>query len=218
MKTVVMTGGTAGLGAVAAQQIFRTQNTRLLLGARGRAPNQIETLHLDLTSLANVRAFAADVAAELRNTLIDVLVLNAGVQFTNVNQRTKDGFETTFAVNHLSHYLLLRLLLPRLAECAVVVITTSDTHDPALNPLGPKQIDPERLAHPPVDGPRGFLAGVRAYSSSKLCNLLSARALAASADAKARDVRVVAYNYRSVTLTYYVYMSLLTNGRKVSRC
>jgi NAD(P)-dependent dehydrogenase (short-subunit alcohol dehydrogenase family) len=52
------------------------------------------------------------------------LVLNAATQFGNVDQRTEDGFETTFAVNHLAHYLLLPLLRPRLADGAIVVITT----------------------------------------------------------------------------------------------
>src|SRR5262249_37306214 len=76
-----------------------------------------------------------------------------------------------------------------------VVITTSDTHDPRVNPLGaPKQLDPERLAHPRSQGRTGFVAGFRAYSASKLCNLLTARALAASPDATARQLHVIAYN------------------------
>src|SRR5713101_2927461 len=58
MKTVVMTGGTSGIGQVAAQQILGTPNTSLLLGVRGGTRTRIETLPLDLTSLANVRAFA----------------------------------------------------------------------------------------------------------------------------------------------------------------
>jgi NAD(P)-dependent dehydrogenase (short-subunit alcohol dehydrogenase family) len=74
-----------------------------------------------------------------------------------------------------------------------VLITTSDTHDPKSNPLGPKELDPEKLAHPP-GGNRGFTAGFSAYSSSKLCNLLTARALAASKEAKARHLTVIAYN------------------------
>ncbi|WP_420115160.1 hypothetical protein [Pseudactinotalea sp.] len=45
--------------------------------------------------------------------------------------RTVDGLETSFAVNHLAHYLLLRLLLPTLAHRARVVLTTSGPHDPA---------------------------------------------------------------------------------------
>jgi NAD(P)-dependent dehydrogenase (short-subunit alcohol dehydrogenase family) len=192
MKTVVMTGGTSGLGEYAAQRISQTQGIRLLVGARGAVRSKIETLPLDLARLKSVREFAEAVTEELDDTPIDVLVLNAGTQFANVNQRTEDGFETTFAVNQLAHYLLLRLLLPKLALDAVVVITTSDTHDPSTNPLAPKQLDPEQSAHPRANG--GATAGFRAYANSKLCNLLTARGLVASGDVKTRNLRVVAYN------------------------
>ena len=195
MITVVMTGGTSGLGRVAAQQIFETPGTRLLLGARTTSKASIETWPLDLVRLASVRAFAQAIEETLGATQIDVLVLNAGTQFANNDGRTEDGFETTFAVNHLAHYLLLRLLLPKLAHDATVVITTSDTHDPRVNPLGaPRQLDPELLTHPRSKGRTGFGAGFRAYSASKLGNLLTARALAASRDAAARQLRVIAYN------------------------
>jgi len=194
MRTVVMTGGTSGLGEVAAQRILTTPHTRLLLGARGQGPTPIETLPLDLTRLASVRSFAQAVSRTLGETPIDVLVLNAGAQFSNIDQRTADGFETTFAVNHLAHYLLLRLLLPKLAQSATVVITTSDTHDPKTNPMAPRQLDPDRLAHPPRGKRTGFAAGFRAYSASKLCDLLTARALAASPEAKTHRLIVTAYN------------------------
>jgi NAD(P)-dependent dehydrogenase (short-subunit alcohol dehydrogenase family) len=197
MKTIVMTGGTSGLGEVAAQKIFQSSNTKLLLGARGTGKNRIETLPLDLARFASVRTFAEAVARRLGDTPIDALVLNAGTQFPNVDQRTEDGFETTFAVNHLAHYLLLRLLTPKLAQNAIVVITTSDTHDPATNPFAPKKLNAAQLAHPEAKaggGKTGFTAGFRAYSSSKLCDLLTARALASSPEAKARNLRVIAYN------------------------
>jgi NAD(P)-dependent dehydrogenase (short-subunit alcohol dehydrogenase family) len=195
MKTVVMTGGTAGLGEVAARQISGSPNTRLLIGARSsRALNGITVLPLDLARLADVRAFAEALVERLRGADIDALVLNAGAQFPNLDQRTEDGFETTFAVNHLAHYLLLRLLLPKLGEHARVILTTSDTHDPKTNPIAPPlHANPELLAHPDREL-RGFLAGFRAYSASKLCNLLTARALAASPAAQSHQFCVVAYN------------------------
>jgi NAD(P)-dependent dehydrogenase (short-subunit alcohol dehydrogenase family) len=193
MKTVVMTGGSSGLGAIAAQKMYGMPNTRLILGVRAGARTEIEALPLDLMRLANVHAFVEALSGRLGNTQIDVLVLNAGAQFGNLNQRTSDGFETTFAVNHLAHYLLLRLLLPKLAQGATVLITTSDTHDPKSNPFGPTRLDPEKLACP-RSGNRGFIASFRAYSSSKLCNLLTARALAASKEGRARQLTAIAYN------------------------
>jgi NAD(P)-dependent dehydrogenase (short-subunit alcohol dehydrogenase family) len=193
MKTVVMTGGTAGFGAAAAQRISYTPNTRLILGARNTKNSAIEVLPLDLAVLANVRWFGQALAKKLDGTKIDVLILNAGAQFGNTKHRTEDGFESTFAINHLGHYLLLRLLTPHLAKNATVVITTSDVHDPKMNPLGPKELDPEALAHPNGRG-KGFVPGFRAYSSSKLCDLLTACAFEASTEAQMNGIRVVAYN------------------------
>jgi NAD(P)-dependent dehydrogenase (short-subunit alcohol dehydrogenase family) len=188
-----MTGGTAGFGAFAAKRISDTPNTKLILGARANRNSSIDVLPLDLASLANVRSFAQALTKKLDGTKIDVLILNAGAQFGNIKHRTEDGFESTFAINHLAHYLLLRLLTPSLAKNATVVITTSDVHDPKLNPLGPKELDPETLAHPNAKG-TGFIPGFRAYSSSKLCDLLTASAFEVSTEAQTNGMRVVAYN------------------------
>ena len=73
------------------------------------------------------------------------------------------------------------------------MITTSDVHDPKLNPLGPKELDPETLAHPNGKG-QGFNPGFRAYSSSKLCDLLTARTFEISSAAQRNGMRVIAYN------------------------
>jgi NAD(P)-dependent dehydrogenase (short-subunit alcohol dehydrogenase family) len=196
MKTIVMTGGTAGIGLVALEQIRRRSDVRLLVGARGQAPAGAESLPLDLARLASVRSFAAAVEEWLGEASIDSLVLNAGVQVSDVRQRTEDGFETTFAVNHLAHYLLLRLLMPRLASEAIVVITTSNLHNPKTNPIAPpERADAEKLARGQVKltESQGSRSGIRAYSASKLCNLLTARALASSAIARDRRLRVIAY-------------------------
>ena len=193
MKTVVMTGGTAGFGAVAAKKISNTPNIKLILGARDNRNSSIETLPLDLARLSNVRSFVQALTKRLDGTKIDILVMNAGAQFGTTRHRTGDGFESTFAINHLAHYLLLRLLTPSLAKNATIVITTSDVHDPKMVPFGPKELNPEALAHP-TDKSKGFGPGIRAYASSKLCDLLTARAFEASTDAQINGVRVIAYN------------------------
>ena len=199
MKSIVMTGGTAGIGLAAAQRMGQTPDVRLLVGARGQAPAGVETRPLDLGRLASVRGFADAVGAWLGEAgTIDALVLNAGLQVRDVAQRTEDGFETTFAVNHLAHYLLLRVLAPRLADGAIVVITTSNLHDPNTNPIAPPEhADAEKLARGEVTlspGVRDRMAAMRAYAASKLCNVLTARALASSDQARARGLRVIAYN------------------------
>jgi len=119
--------------------------------------------------------------------------MNAGAQFGNTKHRTGDGFESTFAINHLAHYLLLRLLTPSLAKNATIVITTSDVHDPKMVPFGPKELDPGALAHP-KETSKGFIPGIKAYASSKLCDLLTARAFEVSSDAQINGMRVIAYN------------------------
>jgi NAD(P)-dependent dehydrogenase (short-subunit alcohol dehydrogenase family) len=193
MRTVVMTGGTAGFGAVAAKRIFDTPNTRLILGARDNKNLSIETLPLDLARLSNVRSFVQSLTKKLDGTKIDGLIMNAGAQFGNTKHRTGDGFESTFAINHLAHYLLLRLLTPSLAKNATIVITTSDVHDPKMVPFGPKELDPGALAHP-KETSKGFIPGIKAYASSKLCDLLTARAFEVSSDAQINGMRVIAYN------------------------
>ena len=193
MKTVVMTGGTAGFGAIAAKRISSTPNTKLILGARNNKNSSIDILTLDLARLSAVRSFVQALTKKLDGTKIDSLIMNAGAQFGNTKHRTGDGFESTFAINHLAHYLLLRLLTPSLAKNATIVITTSDVHDPKMVPFGPKELDTETLAHPKDKG-KGFLPGIRAYASSKLCDLLTARAFDASTDAQINGMRVIAYN------------------------
>jgi NAD(P)-dependent dehydrogenase (short-subunit alcohol dehydrogenase family) len=199
MKSIVMTGGTAGLGLAAVERMRQAPDVRVLVGARGPAPGGVETRPLDLGRLVSVRGFAEGVGAWLGEAgTIDALVLNAGTQVADLSQRTEDGFETTFAVNHLAHYLLLRLLTPRLADGAIVVTTTSNLHDPNTNPIAPPEhADAERLARGQVTlspGARDAMAAMRAYAASKLCNVLTARALASSDLARARGWRVIAYN------------------------
>jgi NAD(P)-dependent dehydrogenase (short-subunit alcohol dehydrogenase family) len=97
----------------------------------------------------------------------------------------------TFAVNHLAHYLLARLLLPRMADHGRLVITTSETHDPAVTPIAPKTLEPQVLARPSRSG---FGSGIRAYTASRLCNLLTAQSSAALDEVKSRQITVIAFS------------------------
>ncbi len=177
---IVMTGATAGFGLYAAERLVEAGAT-LTIGARGPAAlpptlqGRVAALPLDLDALANVRAFAA----ALGEGPIDVLILNAGLQLAKP-AISADGFERTFAVNHLAHYLMLRLLAPRLTAGARVILTGSGTHDPAeKTPVTPPvHADAMRLAHPETDptAEKGVRqACFRAYSTSKLCNIITAR-------------------------------------------
>ncbi|MBE1874230.1 SDR family NAD(P)-dependent oxidoreductase [Myceligenerans sp. TRM 65318] len=178
-----MTGGTSGFGAIALGHLAAAGQARLLIGAR-RPPAVGDHLPLDLTRLDDVRAFAAAALRRLDGAPVDILVLNAGIVRADDTGRTPDGFETTFAVNHLAHYLLLRLLLPALADGGRVVLTTSGTHDPGVGAglATPRHADVGLLARPDHDpgrDPHPRRAGEHAYTASKLCAILTARALAA---------------------------------------
>ncbi|WP_024800018.1 SDR family NAD(P)-dependent oxidoreductase [Nocardia sp. BMG51109] len=197
MSTVVMTGGTSGFGAVAAGRVRGSDDVRLILGARGPVSTG-RSIPLDLAQLDSVRAFAAAVREETGDDPIDALVLNAGLIRPDVADRTVDGFETTFAVNHLAHYLLLRLLLPGLADGATVVLTTSGTHDPATKAglAPPRHADADLLAHPdrdPDGETRARKAGQQAYTASKLCAVLTARALSERENTPSRRLTALAY-------------------------
>lgn len=192
MKTIIMTGATSGIGKEALRQLAQQPDTRTIVGARGHGrtvPEGTEVLPLDLASLKSVRAFADELKDRLSNTPVDALILNAAVQTKDNLQHSADGFELTFAVNHLSHYLLARLLWPMMAVGGVLVFTTSDTHDPAIIPFAPKALDPVELARP-----QRKEWGMRAYASSKLCNLLTARSFAAINTKERKGISVIAYN------------------------
>ena len=191
-RIAVMTGATSGIGANAAARIVAQPDIRLIIGARGvhSGPKGAEVIPLDLASLASVRTFADEIKKRLRGAHVDMLVLNAGIQGSDAMQRTVDGFEPTFAVNHLAHYLLARLLVPYMADDGRLVITTSDTHDPAVFSGAPKTLDPEALAHP--DKNRGVRYS--AYPASKLCDFLTALSFAALAKVQPPHIAAIAFN------------------------
>src|SRR5471030_3200796 len=163
MNTIIMTGGTSGLGEVTAKRLTNTPDTQLLMGGRATS------LPLELSSLSSVRQFARHVLDTLGETKINALVLNAGLSFPT-DARTVDGYETTFAANHLGHYLLLRLLSPSLARNAIVVLTTSNTHDPMFSPVAPFPfVDARQLAYCDLEkGSKAVLLSSRDFAPMRL--------------------------------------------------
>lgn len=174
MTTLLMTGASRGIGLFAARRMLRDDpGLRLLVVARDGQPDlpRSTVLHGDLASLESVRKLAAQITEP-----IDGYVGNAGVQMTTATTATVDGFETTFAVNVLANYLLIRLL--PFAARARIVITGSESHfgdfrhNLGLVPA-PTWTGPEQLARP---GPA--LKGRGAYSTSKLGVVYLVHALA----------------------------------------
>jgi light-dependent protochlorophyllide reductase len=191
MQTVIITGGNAGLGYECAKRIATTGDWHVVIASRDRrrteeaaarlraetGNEQVTAMVLELASLAAVRAFAQEFSERALPPL-RAIVCNAGIQIVNGQTYTKDGVETTFAVNHLGHYLLVHLLLPHLVAPARIVFVSSGTHDPAQRTgiPAPRYTDARTLAQPERDraspGENAGVAGRRAYSTSKLCNVL----------------------------------------------
>lgn len=193
-RTIVMTGATSGFGAYTLQHFAALPNTQVIIGARGSGrsvPSGVEVIPLDLASLSSVREFADAVVKRLGDTQIDLLALNAGMRGSDAEQRSAEGYGLAFTVNHLSHYLLARLLLPNMADHSRLVITSSNMHNPPFKALRPKSFDLEEWAHPTKGGSGD---GIRAYSVSKLCNLMTALSFAWLDEVKARNISVIAFN------------------------
>src|SRR4051812_10203828 len=132
---------------------------------------EAEVVALDLASLASIRASAADILG--RFDRIDVLVNNAGGTLSN-RRVTDDGFEMTFGVNHLGHFLLTNLLLDRIKASgpARIITVSSGAH------LGARQgLDFDDL-HYESARYRGF----QQYCRSKLANVMFANELARRLD------------------------------------
>jgi NAD(P)-dependent dehydrogenase (short-subunit alcohol dehydrogenase family) len=141
------------------------KGARAVAELRARSGNSaIEFLQADFSSLADVRQLAAAVME--RTPRVDVLVNNAGNIFVK-RILSKDGYELTFAVNHLAPFLLTHLLLDALKRGTQsrIVTTASNAHRGAKIPFADLQITRKYSA-------------MRAYGISKLANILFTRALA----------------------------------------
>lgn len=127
-RVVVVTGGNSGIGRAAAVELARMGAT-VVIGCRDLAKgrdavaeirrragtDRAEVLPLDLASTRSIRTFAAEL--QDRHDRLDVLVNNAG-GILSERRSTEDGFEATFGVNHLGHFLLTALLVDRLQASA----------------------------------------------------------------------------------------------------
>jgi NAD(P)-dependent dehydrogenase (short-subunit alcohol dehydrogenase family) len=177
-RTVVITGGNSGIGLETAVGLA-SMGARIVLGCRDAAKadaavadirsrsgnDAVENRPLDLADLTSVAGFASSLGDLDR---IDVLVNNAGL-IMDRRVETAQGFEATFGINHLGHFLLTRLVDPQLraAPAARVVCVASLAHAAAVGGLTWGDLDRHHR-----------FSAWRVYGESKLANILHAQALA----------------------------------------
>jgi len=206
--TIIITGGNQGLGFGAAKALRKLDpKAQIVLACRdeargreaakrlrGKSPVAI-CLPLDLASLESVRSFAA-LFAERKLPPLQALICNAGIQVIAKPELSRDGYELTFAVNHLAHFLLANLMLPHIEPGGRIVFVSSGTHDPARKtPLpAPRWTTAEALAQIADEGESFGKAGRRAYAMSKLCNVLCVYEFARRLEAQNSRVTVSAFD------------------------
>jgi len=170
-KVCMITGATAGIGEVTALELAKRGATVVIVSrSRERCENtvgriqqetnnsQIDYLVADLSSLAQIRQVAEDFKGRYQR--LDVLVNNAGAFFMRRHENV-DGFEMTFALDHLSYYLLTLLLLDQLEDSAParIINVSSDAHQGG------------RINFDDLNAEKKF-SGWKAYSQAKLANVL----------------------------------------------
>src|SRR5260221_8491427 len=174
-KTFVITGANTGIGKITAKQLAG-RGAHVILACRSRAKTEPvlaelekatgvkpDFVTLDLADFASVRRAADEILA--KNIPLHGLINNAGLVTRGA---TKDGFELIFGTNHLGHYLLTRLLLPKLEATQGRVVNVASTAHYAA-----KGID-----WGAVRKPTRTITGMHEYGVSKLANVLFTKELA----------------------------------------
>lgn len=191
-KTVLITGGSSGIGLETARGLARLGARVVIVGRnadrtaaavdelrRDTGSDDVHSLLGDLSLMRETRRVAAEFDA--RYDRLDVLINNAGGIFQR-RTFTDEGLEYTFALNHMSYYLLTRLLLDKIAVSAParVIVVSSGAH---FLTGGVKFADLQRR--------RGIYIGFSRYNESKLMNMLFALALARRIDPATATVNAV---------------------------
>ena len=217
--TVMITGGSSGIGFQAVLKLISLGHniilpcknisranevlTNLFNHSLDESSNkgEIYTPIMDLSDLSSIDSLCSEV--KNRRWTIDVLILNAGLQYTGSKtpRRSTQGIELTFAVNHLSHFYLTQKILPfiDIRNDPKIIITSSEVHNPnsgggkvgAKASLGKLKGLESGAGFEMIDGNK-FNAD-KAYKDSKLCNILFAKKLSNYLMSKKLSIPVIAW-------------------------
>lgn len=183
-KVVVVTGASGGIGFETALELAR-RGAKLIIACRDHQKGEravrriirrtnnkrVRFIHLDLTSLASVRKFVAQLEAS--EAKLDVLINNAGAICTT-RERTEDGILKDLQINYLGPFLLTVLLVPMLKRAApsrVVVVSSSWHKFGTVEDIN--------------SGRHGY---IQSYANSKLCNVIFSKELARRLEGTGVDV------------------------------
>ncbi len=179
-KIILITGATSGIGKETARELA-LDGARIILLGRNKAKTlatkkelfaesgnkKIDILIADISSLADVRRAAAEFNKNKRYPRLDILINNAGLVMGPKREVSKDGFEMTFASNHLGHFLLTALLFNKLkkSDAARIINVSSKAHTTGKFDVANTQLS------------TGY-SSLKAYGNSKLDNILFTQELA----------------------------------------
>ncbi|KAL4746665.1 hypothetical protein BDW72DRAFT_207143 [Aspergillus terricola var. indicus] len=186
-KVILITGGTAGLGAAAAIHLAKHSPAHIYISGRNaksadaviqqaqKSGTKVSFLACDLASLDSVKKAADTILAQ--ESRLDLLMCNAGIMAVPPG-KTKDGYEVQFGTNHLGHALLIQKCLPLLQQTAA--LPGADVRVVILTSLGFRMHPSAGIVFSDLKSEQNFSAfgGWIRYGQSKLANVLYARELA----------------------------------------
>jgi len=215
-KNVFITGGNSGIGLHAVISFLKFENYVFIPIKSQRRKDQflaklaeylepvffnkyLEIINeIDLSDLRNIKKISD--FFETKEVKLDILILNAGIQYTGSKypKVSRQGVELTFAINHLSHFVLANNLIPYIAERtgSRIIITSSDVHDPKSpgGNVGKKAgLSDFSAFRETIMGTFNNFNADKAYKNSKLCNILFAKELSRILQNKQYKVSVITW-------------------------
>lgn len=207
LKTVIITGGNAGLGYACAKQILLThKDWYVILACRNQEKakpaiaeiisatgnKNISFQKIELSSFQSVRDFVYSFL-HANYPPLHGIICNAGISLKDELTTTPDGIETTFQVNCLSHFLLVKLLLSHLQKTSRILFVSSELHrsDGPMKAFNPNYKNASTMAYPEKALKPIKNSGSKRYSATKLCLLFYTYELAKQLSSKGSEIITV---------------------------